>query len=407
MSKAEVSVEKTTNALKFASMASTMSWITWVPRLPDIKDHLNLSLETLGTILMIAGLTMSIASKPTAYLIQHFTSKRTILMGIAISISGNALIGYAPNGVILTIGLMVASFGVGLVNTGNQTQINNVSVLSGHNKRHSLAAFAPIGSLLSMILGITFLNILETPQYLLMIQIITGSVLLLVNPRMRHSDQGTPDKGEAKVKMPWFGKRIGIFWMALAALYATTLAEFSVADWSGILARDEFKIGEPWFLLVAVSFQLGLMSSRFLADRFNAKFGVARNVVVGTLTGSAIWGIVIFLAADIGKTNSELALAVACFGFYCAGWGIGPNWGVLLAAATVPGFPPPVALARVFGLLGLVFSFGPGVVGWLAESVGLTNAMFLPVICLALVGVLVPKIVAVDHAARAELGGGN
>lgn len=390
----EVSVEKTVFALKFASLASTMSWITWVPRLPDIKDHLNLSLETLGTILMVAGLTSSFTAKAIATLIQRLTSKRTILLGIGITIIGNLVIGFAGNAVILTTGMMVASFGVGLVNTGNQTQINNVSVLSGKNHRHSLAAFAPIGSLLSMILGIALLTVLSTPVYLMTIQAITGSLLLWANPKMQTKDQGTPDKGEAKVKMPWFGKKIGVFWMALAALYATTLAEFSVADWSGILARDEFNIKAPWFLLVAVAFQLGLMSSRFLADKFNAKFGVTRNVVVGTLSGSTLWAISIFVAAGLSETNPTLSLIVACIGFYFAGWGIGPNWGVLLAAATVPGFPPPVALARVFSLLGLVFSFGPGVVGWLAEAVGLTNAMFLPVACLALVGVLVPKIVA-------------
>jgi predicted MFS family arabinose efflux permease len=391
---------KLNNALKSASFAATLSWIGWVPRLPDIKDHLGLSLDQLGTILMISGLTLSVASRPTAALIHHFNSKRVIVLGIAISLVGNLVIATAASGLWLAIGLIVTAFGVGLVNTGNNTQINSLSVLTGENKRNRLSAYSTIGTLSSLILGALLLNVLSTFVYLMLIQAIAIFLGLLSNRAMLDIDQGAAKKGEKAVRMPWFGKGMLPFWFALAALYGTTLAEFSVSDWGGLLARDNFHIGAPWFLVVILFFQLGMFFGRFLSDRLNKRFGEVKNVMVGTLSGAAIWAIGIYAAAEVGKQSATLALVVASFGFFCAGWGIGPNWGVLISAATVPGYPPPVSLARIFGLLSLVFSFGPGLVGWLARAVGLENAMLLPIICLALVGLLVPKIVASDRRAR-------
>ena len=389
-----VNVAKLKTALQWASFASTMSWITWVPRLPEIKDHLGLSLDQLGTILMIAGLTMAFAARPTAALIHHFSSKRVILIGVVLSVMGNLAIASASNGIWLTIGIMISSFGVGLVNTANNTQINTVSVMTGENERNRLSAYATIGTITSLVLGALLLNVLNTIQYLMLIQFITGLIAVIVNRFMTVKDEGAAEKGTKQVKMPWFGKKTLPFWLALSALYATTLAEFSVSDWGGILARDNFHIGSPWFLIVILFFQLGMFVGRYLSNQLNKRFGEVRNVLVGTLTGAVIWGIVIYTAGQVGQVNEFAGLALASFGFFCAGWGIGPNWGVLLAAATVPGYPPPVTLSRVFGLLSLVFSFGPGLVGWLARAIGLTNAMMLPVLCLALVGFLIPKIVA-------------
>jgi predicted MFS family arabinose efflux permease len=387
-------IAKLKTALQWASFASTMSWITWVPRLPEIKDHLDLSLDQLGTILMVAGLTMAFAARPTAALIHHFSSKRVILIGVVLSVLGNFEIASASNGIWLTIGIMISSFGVGLVNTANNTQINTVSVMTGENERNRLSAYATIGTIASLVLGALLLNVLNTLQYLMLIQFITGLIAVIVNRFMTVKDEGAAEKGTKQVKMPWFGKKTVPFWLALSALYATTLAEFSVSDWGGILARDNFHIGSPWFLTVILFFQLGMFVGRYLSNQLNKRFGEVRNVLVGTLTGAVIWAAVIYSAGQVGQVNEFAGLALASFGFFCAGWGIGPNWGVLLAAATVPGYPPPVTLSRVFGLLSLVFSFGPGLVGWLARDVGLTNAMMLPVLCLALVGVLIPKIVA-------------
>lgn len=397
-----VDMKKLKTALKWASFASTMSWVTWVPRLPEIKDHLGLTLDQLGTILMVAGLTMAFAAKPTAALIHHFSSKRVILIGVVLSVAGNLVIAQAANGIWLTAGIMISSFGVGLVNTANNTQINTVSVMTGQNERNALSAYATIGTITSLVLGALLLNSLTTLQYLMLVQAITGGIAIAVNRSMTSKDEGAAEKGTKQVTMPWFGKGTGPFWLALTGLYATTLAEFSVADWGGILARDNFQIGSPWFLVVIVMFQLGMFTGRSLSNRLNQRFGEVRNVLVGTIAGATIWGVVIFSAGKVGETNELGALALASFGFFFAGWGVGPNWGVLLAAATVPGYPAPVTLSRVFGLLSLVFSFGPGLVGWLAKAVGLTNAMLLPVACLALVGFLVPRIVANDRRAREQ-----
>lgn len=393
--------EKTVLALKIASFSATMSWITWVPRLPELKDHLHLSFDQLGLILMFAGLTMSVSAKPTAALIQRLNSKRTIPIGVVITVIGNAVIGLAVEGIALTIGLVLASFGVGLVNTANNTQINSLSVATGQNERNKLSAYAPLGSMASLILGTLLLDALNTIEYLMFIQVLTSAMALGVNRYFLDVDEGAAEKGTKQVKMPWFGKRMIPFWIALSALYATTLAEFSVSDWGGILARDNFHVSAPWFLLVILAFQLGLFASRAAATRLIDRYGEIQVVRVLTIGSAIIWGVTIFVAGPVGQASSFWALVVSIAGFFIAGCGIGPNWGVLLAAATVPGYPAPVSLSRVFGLLSLVFSFGPGLVGLLAKTFGLVNAMLLPVICLGLVGLLIPVVINNDRAARA------
>ena len=400
-----VAQRHTLTALKFASFASTLSWITWVPRLPEIKDHLGLSFDQLGLILMVSGLTMAVSASPTAALIHHFKSKRVTLVGALVSVLGNLIIGLANSGITLTIGLIVAAFGIGLLNTANNTQINTLSAITGENERNKLSAFAPLGSMASLILGTALLTVLSTVQYLMSIQAFAVLTAIGVYPYLFNEDIGAAEKGTKQVKMPWFGKRMAAFWLALAALYATTLAEFSVGDWAGILARDNFHINAPWYLLVILAFQLGLFVSRAASTRLINRFGEVNVVRFATVGSAIVWGIVIFTAGQVGQSSPAAALAWAGFGFFIAGCGIGPNWGVLLAAATIPGFPAPVTLSRIFGLLSLVFSFGPGLVGLLAKTVGLTNAMLLPVLCLGVVGFLVPTIIHNDRQARAaDLG---
>lgn len=383
---------KTLTALRLSFFFLTACYLTWVPRIPEIKDALNISVETLGLLFMMVGVVGALTMRYIAIIINRITARRSMVVAVIVSTLGNAVIAYASSLWMLAAGLIVASMSAFLLNTAVNTQANNLKVITGNNNLNNLSAIANIGSLLSMLLGAVLLIPLSAPQYIIGMQVIIAFATIWASRYMPTSDEGATAKGEVAEKMPWFGKNTGRFWLVIATIFATSVAEFSVTDWGSIISRDDFKIQAPFFLLPFVFFQAGIILSRFVADRLNARFGVARYVGTASWLAAVVWGISIQVATAINSSQPWLTFGLVAFGFFVAGWGIGPNWAALLTAVTNVKYPAPVVFARLFSIMSLVFVFGPGLVAGLAGQIGLPNAMMLPVLLLILVSTQAKRV---------------
>ena len=108
---------------------------------------------------------------------------------------------------------------------------------------------------------------------------------------------------------------------------------------------------------------------------------------IGGFAGGLAWATSIAIAVPLSDHSRIGALIVINVGFICAGLGIGPMFpAFILAASSVPGIAPSVAIGRV-GVISLgAFFIGPASIGLFAEVTSLPIAMAFPCVMLVVAG---------------------
>lgn len=361
--------------LRVLSFALSITYLTWVPRLPEIKDHLHLSVGDLGQILMLVGLVGIFTSKLNSTLLIRFGSRKIVFIAAPVAVVGNLVVASANDPVTLIFGMALASLTSFLANTAAITQGNNIRMASGIDPQANMSAIANIGSLFAMAIGAILLQVMAAGPYIVLMSVLSASALLIAGINLDPVDLHNTPIISSGAKMPWFGKGTGVFWFMVAAVFASTTAEFSVSDWGAIAARDYFGIPAPYYLLPFVAFQTGVVASRFATDSLGKRFGVSRFVLISTPAAAAIWGLCLTLTAFLGDSSQWLSLTLTLFGFAVGGWGVGPIWPVFISAINVGPYPAAIALPRFFSTVSLAFVLGPGGLGMLANVISLPFAL--------------------------------
>ena len=75
-------MNKTLNSLR-AAFFTMMIWVgILVPRIPDLKDHFNLTIPELSRIFMIVGVSGIFLSKLVSITVEKYGSKKSIYFGL-------------------------------------------------------------------------------------------------------------------------------------------------------------------------------------------------------------------------------------------------------------------------------------------------------------------------------------
>ncbi len=370
----------------------SIGYLTWAPRIPDIKDRLDLTVDQLGACFMVVGVVGLFLSGVVARIIARLGSRRAVLVAMPAMVASNALIAFAGNVGMLLLGLAFSSFCTFIINTAITTQANNLRDAGFGNQLNSLTAIANLGSVTAILVGTALLTTLTTEAYVMGLSATVGIAIMIAASRLSPVDAVATT--EKYPPMKWIGKGTLLFWFTAFGLFATTTAEFSVNDWSAILSRDDFLIGAPLYLVPFFTFQAGIVISRFSATRLGQRFGEGRFVRASAIVSAIIWMASIQISHSVGGSAPVATLLVAALGFFVAGWGVGPVYPAFVSATARSGYPPAVVLPRVFAVGSLAFVFGPGVIGLLSGAVGLPMAMLLPGVMLIVAGIFAVRVVA-------------
>jgi MFS family permease len=376
------------NRVRVVSFSLAVSSFTWAPRLPELKDHLGLSVVQLGQIFMVVGLVGLLTSKLNSWLLLNVGSRKMILLAAPTGLVGNVLVATTNSVAQFLLGLALCSFAIFITNTASITQGNNYKVAYGVDPQANMSAIANIGALVAMLVGAAFLNVIAPAAYIISLSSVASLSLVLGARKMGRVDNHVNGSSSLSSgsKMPWFGKGTETFWVMVLAVFASTTAEFSVSDWGAILARDSFGIAAPYYLLPFVFFQAGVVSARFATDHLGAKHGISKFVRWSTCSAAVVWAISLIVGALVGHSSPSITLVVTLVGFAAGGWGVGPIWPVFISAISEGPFNIAIALPRFFSVVSLAFVLGPGVLGQLANFLTLPYALVVTAFMLFLAG---------------------
>lgn len=388
-------------AVHVAYFLNALLGVTWMPRIPMIKDALELSNGQLGRMLMFGGLSGVFFSKPAGHLVKKYSSKRILLWFVPINLSSAILIGCGTTQPMFIGGLLISGFGFLLIYTSLTMQASTISHFTGSNALNKLTAVATIGALVAVAIGAATLTVFTTPQYIVGLSGLTLIGFLACNPFLIPEDFHEPATQEQiDTKLPWFSKQVLPLYILIFAMSASGFAEFSANDWASIYARDDLAISAPYYALPFVCFQAAIVIIRLSLTRIGRRFDNANLVRTLALTSAVAWTSGMLVAVRLAQTSPWTALAVASLSFAVAGVGIGPIYPSLMGAVELPGFAKPLVLARMFSISTAFFIFGPGFMGTMAQFVGLKNAILLAPALLLVSGVLSFRVLRNHEDAR-------
>ncbi len=186
--------------------------------------------------------------------------------------------------------------------------------------------------------------------------------------------------------------------IAMLGILAAVL-QSAAATWSAVYLTDV--LGEPAGVaaIAFVAYTGAMMVSRLTNDRWIDRFGRVPVVRVGAAIGATGVALAI-VSALLG------APALALLGFAAVGAGSSSMFPVMAATAgSIPGIPAGYGVALVSWMVRFGLMVAPAAVGVAADAAGLTVAFLIPFAAAATIGLLAPFMIgARRRGARAEAG---
>jgi MFS family permease len=153
--------------------------------------------------------------------------------------------------------------------------------------------------------------------------------------------------------------------LGIAGLFAL-MSEGAVADWSGVLLRENLHASPAQVGLAYAAFSATMTGGRFVGDRLVHALGRVRSIALLTIVG----------AAGLAAGMAFNALLGAVIGFALLGVGLSVMVPVLFSTAADGAAPgPAIATVSTLGYTG--FLVGPTVIGLIAEGTSVPFALWL------------------------------
>lgn len=368
----------------------------WVPRIPEIKEALQMSNGVFGLVLLGTPLGAIVGAQLAGRLIHTFGSRPVAYTSAVVMGLGPIGVGLSSTREELFFALMFGAFGYASLDICMNTQAVAIERLSERKYMSSFHGAWSIGSLLGTILSGSIAYLTSPTQNLIgiglaAIPFFLFAITKLLSPELDFHDGG---EEETKPKIPLFEKKTAVVWLLGLGMIGGLIPEAATSDWSAVLLYEDMGIAKGINALAFGTFAAAMIFSRFRGDYWMSKYGAANVVRIGGYIGGITFGVCILIAVELSQLGDQLwleitSLIIVCVGFLVAGVGIGPMVPAFFSAAgRIPNVAPSVAIARV-GVISLgAFFIGPSLVGGLAEISSLPMAMLFPAASLVAAGYL-------------------
>ncbi|MFW7415615.1 MFS transporter [Demequina sp. SO4-18] len=366
------------------------------PRLPDIREHLDLSYGGLGLAMAMWPIGSLGLGLLAGVLIRRFRSSRVAVVSMIVSALAMLLGGSTSSVIVFGAALFVVGVTDAWVDVAQNSHGLRVQRLYRRSINNAFHAMWSLGAVLGGLMGGVAAG-LETPvewHFLAMAALVIvinvlSYRLLLTGPE----PQDIVDHGADEAAMPHSSRlrRIPIrLWAVVLALSLIAIgggwAEDAASTWSASYLRDELSASATIAALGFVSLQGFQFIGRMTGDRMIDRFGQRAVARAG--------GLLVMLGMGLALAFPSVWGTIAGFG--AAGLGIATIIpGAFHAADEMPGLKSGTGLTVVSWLLRLAFLLSPPLVGAIADATslraGLTIMPALGVVVFLLAGVMAPR----------------
>lgn len=370
------------NLATFAT--SGFLFASWLSRIPDVKQLLNIGTGTLSFLLLALACGSLVGLPITGRVADKIGTKNTVRIGSAVGVVGLLVtcfsITFSQNLVIPIVGLVLVGFGIGMWDVAQNLEGTIIEQKLGKAIMPWFHAAFSGGTLLGALVGSQATR-LQIPLsiHLTVSAVITAVVLLWGTNKFIASEVVEHKNAQGqkiKQKSAWTEPRtllIGV--MVLAAAFT----EGTANDWIAVAFVDGHGTTATQGVFGLSAFLLFMTAGRVLGSMALNKFG--RVLVLRVLFAAALIGSLLFVFG--GPTGAYFGAAI---------WGLGASLGFPVGMSAASDDPKRAAARiSVVSTIGYcAFLAGPPVVGFLGEEVGILMALLAVGAISALAFVLVP-----------------
>ena len=347
----------------------------WGPRLPAIKEGLNVGTATIG--LLLAGVTVgAILGLLTATPVLHWLGDRRavaaaiLLIAAAMTVMGLALVaGSVP---LVAVAFVVTGTGVGALDVLINVEGAAVEQAAGRTLMPGMHAAWSIGAAAGSGIGAACAALDISPAA----QLIGEAVLIAAAAfgvaagipagERAPAEQAPKDRG-AKLRQ-WLRGWLNLQLLLIGlVMLGVELGEGSANSWLTLAVRNNHGQSAAVAALFFTTFAAGEGLTRIFAGPVVDRLGRAATIRLTTALG--VIGIAAFILAD----NRWIVLLGVLL------WAVGVSMGFPLGmSAAAESGPDPAARISVVASIGYFANLaGPPAIGALAQSAGLLNSLWL------------------------------
>ena len=360
---------------------------SFISRIPDYKNILNISNILLGTSLFFASVGVLTALRPTSKLAAKYGSGPITRYGAFTLILGVPLVG-----LLFTLQwFWLSLFIFGFVSSVHDLSMNSqASALEHHAKKRVMSKFHAmwsLGGLSGGAIGGVFANFEISPRdhsfvvgLIILIVAFTTKDWFMPGSADRHEvvSEEKPNKRPRKLII------LGLFGLGGA------ICEGAASDWGGVLARETFNASPFVATLPYILFSVMMVTVRLSGDWLANRFGIARLLTwSGTIAGGGL-----ILGLSIGNVygviigwillGAGVATVIPLVVSVCGELANSEFSGKISAAESV---------ALVTGVAYFGFVIGPPLLGFIADLVTLRVAMYIPAGLALLIALTAKRVV--------------
>ena len=371
------------NAVVVSFFLNGATFATWVSRLPEIKDRLDLTNGQLGTILLAASIASILGLTGSGYVIVRRGAATAVRLGVALDTVG--LVGVAVAVMVLesapatAAALFVWGLGMGVWDVAMNVEGAGVEHRLGRTIMPRFHAMFSLGTVAGAGVGavtarfhVPMMAVLPITAVLILAAALatTGSFLPREVEEVEHTPRGM-------LRAAWREPRtllIGLMVLALA------LTEGAATDWLAIALVEGYDV-EAWVGVAGFAVFVSAMTvGRFLGTSLLDRFGRAATLW-GTMALAAVGVLLVVYGGHLVLVVTGIVL-----------WGIGASLGfpVGMSAAADDEAHAPARVGVVSTIGYVAFLSGPPVLGFLGDQVGALHALLLISLLLVPSAFLVP-----------------
>jgi len=359
----------------------------WSTRIPEIKSALHLSDAQLGRCLIGSACGVFLASRVIGRLVTELGTKKTFYIGSFIFPLGYLTIAYGPSGFFIFLGGLF--FCIGYLFMDNPLTIITQELEAESDRKYlsGFHGFWSLGTLVAAFLGSFLIG--HVKYYYHLTGLATLSFLVLIIATRGLPDKKVQQTEAIKVKFIWQSRMGLIVAMIGIGMLCSNSSEFGATDWSAVYLRDVMGITGQLYVGAYIFFEIGMVFSRLMGDKFIHKYGPEKVVRFCGVMGSLLWLSGMSAGVALNDVSKPLSYVIVLLGYLGAGLGVGPIYpGLITILGRVQGIDMSVALSRA-GLIAMTgFAIVPALIGLISDATSLTIGMLLPITLLATAGFL-------------------
>lgn len=350
-----------------------VTFASWLPRIPEVRDRLDIGLVALGAVLLGTGLGGLLASAAGGALVDRLGSRRSCVTAGVLLSAGLPLISVASTP--LALGAVLVALGAVdvLTDIGMNVQAAQVQRDSSGSVVQRFHGAWSVGALV----GAAIASAAAAAEVSLGHQLVATALVLIatvayVARRLSAEDDAPTPHVEGYRRAP-----------VLALLAATALAmavvEGAPGEWAAVFGADVHGAGPGVAGLGFLAMSLGMVIGRFTGDAATDHLGPTP--VLRLALGMVGVGLAVVVMSP--------GIAVALAGFLVVGLGVSVLFPALyLSAADRDGIPAGLGLGVMSAGARLGFLVSPPLVGALAAATSLRQSLAV-VVGVAVVAALV------------------